>query len=285
MQNDDKTIILYPSNDSENSTQINTDFSSHDLLHQQEILPRIHEDLLTSSLSTHQSQPFLSILRSLYREVYHLERGETAVDIMTLKRTLIQTMDKHTQQLAEQGYENTHIMLVRYILATYIDEQLGKITWHDGETWANHSLLGYYYKETYGGEKFFKLLDQFAKEPSKYMQHMKLIYACLSLGYKGKYSMVENSQAQLETMRQELYAHIKNFDTPKEKFYNDHPASRKKHKMILHVPYKLFIAGTFLIMGIVYAIFSSMVSNNEEQLMQTLEGASIMIEKDNNESD
>jgi len=201
---------------------------------------------------------------------YRLEKREMHVDAQTLKRTLTQIMDRHTRILAEQGYENTHIMIVRYILSTFIDELLGTMNWENGDEWANQSLLSHYYKETYGGKKFFQLLEQFVQKPTEYMQHMKLIYACLSLGYKGKYSQADNTETQIEGIRQELYARIKNFDTQEEKFYTDHPVSSKKHKLTLHIPYKLFIAGSLLIMLIVYGIFSSMVMQNEEDLLEML---------------
>lgn len=270
MHDDDKTIIVYPEGDTDTGTEVNTTFSSPPKFHNNDVLPKVEHHYDIPFIDTPQSQPFLSALRSLYREVYRLEKRETHADAQTLKRTLTQIMDRHTRTLAEQGYENTHIMIVRYILSTFIDELLGTMNSENGDAWANQSLLSHYYKETYGGKKFFQLLEQFVQEPTKYMQHMKLIYACLSLGYKGKYSLSDNAEMQVEGIRQELYTRIKNFDTQEEKFYTDHPVSSKKHKLTLHIPYKLFIAGGILIMAIVYGIFSSMVMQNEKDLLEIL---------------
>ncbi len=283
MPDDDKTIIIYPGKENEDTgTQVNAAFSPPPMFHKKEVLPNVEPHYDIPFMNGHQGQPFLSALRSLYREVYKLERKEHHIDAQTLQRTLIQTMDYHTRTLAEQGYENTHIMIVRYILSTFIDELLGTMDWENGEAWANKSLLSHYYKETYGGEKFFQLLEQFVQEPGKYMQHMKLIYACLSLGYKGKYSLSNNAEVQVEGIRQELYARIKNFDSQEEKFYADHPVSSKKHKLTLHIPYKLFIAGGLLIMAIVYGIFSSMVMQNEKELLTILKEPVVKQVKDNN---
>ena len=270
MHDDDKTVILYPGAEPDTGTEVNNPFSTPPMFQSRDVQPPKEQHFDIPFLNTQQSQPFLSALRTLYREVYRLETGVRQADLQTLKRKLVQIMDQQTRLLAEQGYENTHIMIVRYILSTFIDELLGTMEWGNGETWANHSLLGHYYQETYGGEKFFQLLEQFMQEPGKYIQHMKLIYACLSLGYKGRYSLSESSDVQVEGIRQELYARIKNFDTQEEKFYKDHPVSTRKHKLTLHVPYKLFMVGGMLIMAIVYGIFSSMVMQNEEDLMQIL---------------
>jgi type VI secretion system protein ImpK len=270
MEDDDKTIIVYSGGDSDEGTQVNSTFAAPPTFQQKEVLPQAESHFDTTFLERSQSQPFLVILRALYREVYRLEKRENQTEIQTLKRKLIQITDHHTRLLAEQGYENTHIMIVRYVLSTFIDELLGTMEWGDGAAWANHSLLGHYYKETYGGEKFFQLLEQFVQEPGKYLQHMKLVYVCLSLGYKGRYSLSESSEVQVEGIRQELYSRIKNFDTQEDKFYKDHPVSTKKHKLTLHIPYRLFIIGGIVIMAIVYGIFSSMVMQNEEDLMQIL---------------
>ena len=285
MQDDDKTVIIHSGAQHESSTEVNhnaTDIVSFP----KETLPPAEHSYNIPFMDTQHNQPFLSALRALYRDVQHLRAGRQS-EIQTIRRKLIQTMDMQTKSMSEQGYDNTHIMIVRYILSTFIDEILGTVEWAGGEAWANHSLLSHYYKETYGGEKFFQLLEQFVQEPTKYMQHMKLVYACLSLGYKGRYSMQSNTDVQVEAIRQELYGRIKNFDSNDEKFYENHPASRKRHKLTLYVPYKLYILGGLLILGIVYGIFTSIVSTNENTLIEKLDQkpvTTVEVEKDHNGS-
>ncbi len=266
---DDKTIIISSAENREVETHvINMDIGS-------EIIPKDKSSLSRKKyeipfvVSQH-NQPFLYILRALYREIISLENRPNHKDISLVKSKLIGIMDSHTKKLSELGYENTHIMIVRYILSTFVDEMLGGINWSGRESWANHSLLGHYYKETYGGKKFFQLLDQFTKEPTKYIQHMKLIYSCLSLGYKGQYSMSEHGDLQLENVRQELFKRIDQFDESKEKFYQNHPASSIKNKLSIQVPYKMFIISGVIILAIVYGIFTSAIKQNEEDLIKSL---------------
>ena len=263
MEDDDKTVILYPGEDNEEHTQVNM-FAEE--THIPQAAPQYHVPFM----QTHQSHPFLAALRGLYKEVYHLDHTDEMVESPMLKRRLIDIMDTYTRQFAEQGIENTHIMIVRYILSTFIDEMLGQKTWAGGDSWASHSLLNHYHQETSGGKKFFQLLEQFMQEPAKYMPHMRLMYTCISLGYLGKYARLENAEIQIESVRQALYTRIKNYTEEEEKFYADHPTSRKKNKLTLHVPYKYFIMGTLLIMGIIYGIFTSMVIGNEEELIKIL---------------
>ena len=270
MQEEDKTIIVFPGGkQSETGTQVNTHVDTLLPPDRPSALPSAHDESpsIYSEYDYH-GEPFVGALRILYGVALQAESSDKSQTIQALKRTLIHTMDHQTQRIAQLGYENTDIMIARYILSTFLDEHLGSLSWPGGESWANHSLLGHYYNETYGGEKFFHLLDQFAQEPGKYLHQMKLIYACLSLGYKGRYSMNDRGEGQLERIRQELYARIKRYDVQQERFFDNHPVSTQKHTLTLHIPYKLFIAGSLVIMAIVYGVFSSIVSHNETGLME-----------------
>jgi len=278
MQDDDKTVLMCLDDHEDNQVLhtevISTPISPVKGTAKSEIQP--HRMIDIPFMYSKQNQPFLRALRALYYQIYLVERGDSSLNSTRLREKIIHIMDNHTKALAELGYENTHIMIIRYILATFIDELLGAVQWKGADGWLNqHSILGHYYKETYGGEKFFQLLNQFVQEPSKYMQHMKLIYVCLSLGYKGKYARLQNDNGQVEKVRQELYSHIKNYDIQEEKFYKDHPVSTKKHKLTFDLSYKLFMIGSLLILSIIYIIFTSMVKDNEDYLIEILNQAPI----------
>lgn len=287
MQDDDKTVLMHLNDDNqETGTEvISTPSIPAPKITNTAMKP--HKIMDIPFMYSKQNQPFLRALRTLYFEIHLVERGDSNLNSTRLREKIIQLMDNHMKVLAELGYENTHIMIIRYILSTFIDELLGAVQWKGADGWLNqHSILGHYYKETYGGEKFFQLLNQFVQEPSKYMQHMKLVYVCLSLGYKGKYARIQNDNGQIEKVRQELYSHIKNYDIQEEKFYKNHPASSKKHKLTFDVSYRLFILGGLLTLAIIYTIFTSMVKDNEDRLMEILHQSPIekKVPKETNEN-
>ena len=273
MSDDDKTILMHLNDSNDNSTLLTVTQSTSEQppsdINKQTM--QAYNNIDIPFMYSKQNQPFLRALRALYFEIYLIERGDSSLNSTRLREKIIHLMDNHMKSLAELGYENTHIMIIRYVLSTFIDELLGAVQWKGADGWLNqYSILGHYYKETYGGEKFFQLLNQFVQEPSKYMQHMKLMYVCLSLGYKGKYARLQNDNGQVEKVRQELYAHIQNYNIQEEKFYKDHPVSTKKHKLTFDISYKLFILGSLLVLAIIYGVFTSMVKNNEENLIEIL---------------
>jgi type VI secretion system protein ImpK len=124
------------------------------------------------------------------------------------------------------------------------------------------------------------------KEPHKYIQHIELAYICISMGYKGRYALDKSSrgEVELERIRNELYTNIRNFTAKDDKFYEGHPVSDKKHKLFLHIPYKLFIMGGLILLGVVYAIYTNTVSDNEDELIQMLNSEKVdRTVKDSNE--
>jgi len=269
---DDLTVLISHDTKKVPITE-NSTFIEHSS-HTSQYIEKMRYDL--PFMNAYQKHPFISILRALYREIDAFD-GVAQSEIRELKQKLILTMDNHTRLLSEQGIENTHIMIVRYILATFVDDTLSHMPWQSNISWADSSLLHYYYQETYGGEKFFQLLEQFIKEPNKYIQHIELAYICISMGYKGRYALDKSSQGEveLERIRNELYTYIRNFTAKDDKFYEGHPVSDKKHKLFLHIPYKVFIVSGIILLSIVYAIYTTTVSNNEEELMQMLNSEKI----------
>jgi type VI secretion system protein ImpK len=70
--------------------------------------------------------------------------------------------------------------------------------------WARHSLLSMFHNETEGGEKVFQLMARLAEKPDVNRDLLELIYAAVTLGFEGRYRVVDNGRAQLEAVRDKL---------------------------------------------------------------------------------
>jgi len=62
-----------------------------------------------------------------------------------------------------------------------------------------------FHNETWGGEKFFQLLSKLAQNPQQHRDLLELMYYCICLGLEGRFRVVDNGKAQLETLRQRLW--------------------------------------------------------------------------------
>lgn len=108
-----------------------------------------------------------------------------------------------------QGAEHDQVMSARYVLCSSIDEAVTTTPWGSRSDWSKASLLSRFHNETFGGEKFFQLLERLSRDPIKHVAMLELMYLCLSMGFEGKYRVMERGGVQLETVRDALYRQIR----------------------------------------------------------------------------
>ncbi|OIN51754.1 hypothetical protein BLL37_13940 [Pseudomonas azotoformans] len=107
------------------------------------------------------------------------------------------------------GAENSQVMSARYVLCSVIDEAVVTTPWGGHSDWSKTSLLSRFHNETFGGEKFFRLLERLSRDPVKHVALLELMYLCLSLGFEGQYRVMERGRAQLETVHDAVYRQIR----------------------------------------------------------------------------
>jgi len=105
--------------------------------------------------------------------------------------------------------ESSQVMAARYVLCTVVDEAVVTTPWGNESEWSQMSLLSSFHNETFGGEKFFQLLDRLSKNPVKHLPMLELMYLCLSLGFEGKYRVQARGMLELEGIRDALYRQIR----------------------------------------------------------------------------
>lgn len=85
------------------------------------------------------------------------------------------------------GCSQRIILAARYCICTALDEIALCTQWGSNSDWSQQTLLSIIQKETWGGERFFIILDKMAEDPQQNLSILELFYILLSLGYEGKY--------------------------------------------------------------------------------------------------
>jgi type VI secretion system protein ImpK len=101
------------------------------------------------------------------------------------------------------------VLAARYGLCTFLDEVVMSTPWGGTTAWSTQSLLSIFHKETFGGEKYFQILERMVQEPARNLELLELYYICLMLGFEGKYQLVERGRAMLEQVQDNLYRTIR----------------------------------------------------------------------------
>lgn len=171
-------------------------------------MPAPH-DVAAYALPWSSPNPMLAAASPLLALAPQIRHSMTHPDPQRLKDDLTQGIRKFEQHLSEASVPHAQVVAARYILCTFLDECAASTPWGSGGIWARDTLLVRLHNETWGGEKVFQLLTRLAQDPKSNADLLELIYVCLSLGFEGRYRVVDNGRSHLETIRERLYQMLK----------------------------------------------------------------------------
>lgn len=100
------------------------------------------------------------------------------------------------------------VKAAQYCLCAFVDESAVRSGWAN-EEWSQKSLLVTFFDETWGGERFFEILEKAELDVDKNLYLIEFIYLCLQFGYKGKYQIANNGDIILEQEKNKLLALIR----------------------------------------------------------------------------
>lgn len=117
----------------------------------------------------------------------NLKTAATHSDVPALQQQVISELANFEEKAKEAGCSPRMILAARYCLCTALDEVVLCTDWGSQSIWGQQTLLSLIHKETWGGERFFIILEKMAEEGKQNLEFLELIYLILALGYEGKY--------------------------------------------------------------------------------------------------
>ena len=151
----------------------------------------------SSSLLMDVSQPMLALVS----RVWSLE-SFSGID--ALHRQLCIEIDSIELELAKEGYETAVIQAHRYCLCSVLDEAIMSAPWGMDSDWSERSLLAIYHNESWGGEKFYYILDRVKRDPERYIDLIEFMYYAMCLGFMGQYRARTDGRALFDRELHEL---------------------------------------------------------------------------------
>lgn len=148
--------------------------------------------------------PLVALANRLLLLVPQLRATRQVSDPAALRTSLAQGIRDFAARAAAQGIAPERVMASRYVLCTMIDEAASDTPWGGSGVWGRHSLLAMFHNETEGGEKVFQLMARLAEKPDANRDLLELIYAAITLGFEGRYRVIDNGRAQLDAVRDRL---------------------------------------------------------------------------------
>ena len=154
--------------------------------------------------------PLLSAAPRLRAMVRHPNPG-------ALRASLADSIQRFETTARKLGLPNEQVVAARYVLCTLLDESASSTPWGGSGAWSSQSLLVQFHNEAWGGEKVFQLLQRLAENPAQHRNLLELVYTALSLGFEGRYKVLDNGRAQLDSIRERLALKLRELSGPADR--------------------------------------------------------------------
>ena len=193
-------------------------------------------------------------------------------EVETLYRRVRDEIVAMIEEIRILGYDGSTQLSFRYCLCSFIDETVMGTNWGGKSIWANQSMLAYFHNETWGGEKFFSILSRAMMEPEKYKDLLEFIYLCLSLGFKGQYSVEQNGAESIQDLLVKLNLMLRELrgEAP-ETLLNKVDAKKVGYRLNSSFPLWGIWLISFLILVGVFIFYSFILNSYSDNILMNID--------------
>lgn len=222
---------------------------------QSEIDDALVIDAEDDQISQLNPNPLLRFSYPLFAILADIRGRSRQQDSHSLFRQLAQLISRFEQNIKQAGVRAEHVLASRYAICTVLDEAILTTHWGRESGWQRHTLLSYFHKETFGGSKFFLILEKLLQQPAQNVHQLEFIYFCLSYGFQGKYRLEPHGQDQVQRIRSELYQLLQTFRPQQIQPLSPKlaPSERQQQRLKRRVP--LWLVSGFVVMLTITSFF------------------------------
>ncbi|MGE4408572.1 type IVB secretion system protein IcmH/DotU [Pseudomonas sp.] len=269
MQQNDRTVIVNRTGEAPAQSPL-TDFDTPPRFEQLEERMIYAARLRPAETFNISLNPLVAAASPLLSEVVRLKHSQESEDLQALHNQLGSAIKLFEHRALHDGAESSQVMAARYVLCTVLDEAVVTTPWGNESEWSQMSLLSSFHNETFGGEKFFQLLERLSRNPVKHLPMLELMYLCLSLGFEGKYRVLPRGMLELEAVRDSLYRQIRQMrgDIPRELSPHWEGLKDTRRRLVRIVPWWLVALFTLACLGVIYGGFAWVLGEQREVVLQ-----------------
>lgn len=181
-----------------------------------------------------------------------LRNSVSQPDATHLREQVIAQVRQFESNAQAAGIAAQTITAARYVLCATLDESVMNTPWGQQTGWAAKTLLVVFHGESYGGEKFFVILDRLCADFQRHIDLIELMYICLALGFGGRYQIEADGRAKLADIQEELYRRLKAQRPPAAQELAPHwrGIEDRRNPLVRYVPLWVIVAaGACLLLG------------------------------------
>ncbi len=154
---------------------------------------------------THGLNPLVNSASTLLAVLVTLRHTVSHPDPNGLYQRLGHEIKSFEAKAKEKGMRPEIVLAARYCICSAVDEAVFSTPWGVESPWMQRTLLSAFHNETSGGEKFFQIVDRMRQTPADNIEMIEFLYLIISLGFEGRYRLIDRGRDMLEQIRDELF--------------------------------------------------------------------------------
>ncbi len=233
-----------------------------------------------SSAAATQTNALTAAASPLLFRASAIRNTATQDDVYGLRGEFVTELTAFDHRARAFGEDGELLSDARYALCTFIDETVLNTPWGSQSRWQEDSLLSTFFNETWGGDRFFAILDRAKQQPGRTLALLELLFVCLMLGFQGKYHVLERGRARLDEVIDDLYRIIRGQRGESERELSPHwrGVETNGRDVSNYLPLwvlaaiaaallvSLYLSFRFAISGAAYPVFDSLSEIGRERL-------------------
>ncbi|HQT75630.1 MAG TPA: type IVB secretion system protein IcmH/DotU [Rhodopila sp.] len=152
--------------------------------------------------------PLMAAAAPLLQLLARLRNTLTPPDSGDLRERAAAALRRFESDAKAAGVADDMLRPTHYALCASLDDVVLNTPWGSHGDWGARSLVSTFHNEVRSGERFFEILIRARENPAKFLPVLEIMYACLSLGFMGRYRLSPRGPAEVDNLREDLYAAI-----------------------------------------------------------------------------
>lgn len=232
--------------------------------------------------------PLVNYAGRLLIEIVHLRsvgsegasgQGEAWSGLEELRRRLEAEIRCFEAQALGAEIDHSQVLAAKYVLCTALDESVSTSPMGSGGEWSRQALLSTFHNETWGGEKFFQIVERCMQQPARNLYLLELIYLLLSLGFEGRYKLQSRGVIELELLRERIYRQVRMLrGEPPQDLCKKLPEGRYGNRVYMYVPVALLATFVLSCLVVTYLGFAHILANRAEPVLHRLAAQAVVIQ-------
>lgn len=217
------------------------------------------------------SNPLIVAAMPLLLLLIQIKKSNNHSEPAYLQQQLIKEINYFEEKTRIAGCSTQHVLAARYCLTTVIDEFILLTDWSSNSIWVKQSLLSTLHKETWGGERFFIIIEKMSKQPKENLIVLEFLYILLSFGFEGKYyNQAESIREDIKYRLFSLIIRFKNVDKKLDLATNSQALENKPVGKYRLAGWKLFSL-TALLVFIVGFVFNMLTLDSAKEVFKQID--------------